>query len=494
MQRAQQGMGENPGVDRAGSGPIVATGLAVLGVTGFLAWAAGASPVVAAVAALAAGLAHASAGLWQARGRARQAAATDAAFAAGLEDVVALRPPAVTDAAARGSLRLVQDAIVLVLEQRRRAEASQLSAELALDRVLSALEALGEGVAVVDTAGEVVLTNPSLSASLRDPRASALGSVLWDALHPDLAPRVREAWWRLRHGPSPDGEVRLLGVACGDRQVDVIAVPARSSRSGQDFGIAFLLVDSTRTHEVARLKDDFLSCLSHELRTPLTNICAYAEILRHILPGEAAEWPEFVRIVHEEGVRLSRLVDGLFDYLQLENGTAIFRCAPCSAVEVARTAVQDQTPRAEAAGIGLRWVVEGSPPDVSADARRLRQTLDQLLDNAIKFTPKGGRIRVTVAERDGACVIRVDDSGHGVPPTRRGVVFDRFQQLGRAGDGKPAGIGIGLATCRAIVRRLGGVIRCEESPLGGACFMVELPRNGAEPLRAERARAFAEGP
>src|SRR5690606_13474746 len=124
--------------------------------------------------------------------------------------------------------------------------------------------------------------------------------------------------------------------------------------------------------ELQQLKDRFLSSVSHELRTPLTNICAFAEILGTMLPGESMEWPEFVRVIHDERVQLSRLVDAMFDYLQLEAGEAVLRTQVVAGAATAREVVAAQTAAAGERGVRLR-----GPNDVEAalrvDPMRLRQ-------------------------------------------------------------------------------------------------------------------------
>ncbi len=370
-------------------------------------------------------------------------------------------------------------------EGKREAEARHMSLELAYDRSRSVLEALREGVVVVDRAGEVVLANPTARRAMQQPSLDPLGSILWDVLTPELGQRAREAWQALvgNEGEAPEAlpQIRYSAIPCRDNVYDLTAVPARSSHTGHDFGIVFLLVDTTRSHELQRLKDRFLSSVSHELRTPLTNICAYSEILRTLIPAAAeedAEWPEFARVVHEEGLQLSQLVDGMFDFLQLESGEAVFETTEFEGVEVVRTAVDEALGAARGRGIALEFVGGPSGVRLAADRKRLGQVCRHLLDNAIKFTPAGGSVRVTTARRDACFELRIEDSGPGVPQRDRTAVFEKFHQLRDHLTEKPSGTGLGLATSRAIVSRFGGMIWCEDSPLGGAGFVVLLPAAG----------------
>ncbi|MFN3244221.1 MAG: sensor histidine kinase [Planctomycetota bacterium] len=363
-------------------------------------------------------------------------------------------------------------------EGQRDAIAQVMSLELAYERSRSVLEALREGVLVVDEVGEIVLANPAARRAMEMPERGPVGRVLWEALPAELAGRAREAFDALQERPRHQDElpqIRYSGVPCYDSVYDLTAVQAKSLRTGQDFGIVFLLVDTTRTHELQRIKDRFLSNVSHELRTPLTNICAFSEILCNMLPGESVEWPEFVRVIHEQGIELSELVDAMFDFLQLESGEAEFVNEPVDGVGSVQKVVGKRQSKADARGITLEVVVDEHTPTLHADRRRFEQVVRHLLDNAIKFSPENGHVRVTVTARDEGFELRIEDNGPGVAPEDRDAVFEKFNQLPDQMTEKPSGTGIGLATSRAIVARFGGLIWCEGSESGGACFVVLLP-------------------
>jgi two-component system phosphate regulon sensor histidine kinase PhoR len=369
-------------------------------------------------------------------------------------------------------------AAAVAAEERRGDAARLLMLEMDADRSRSVLESLREGVLVVDRDGEIVLANPAVRHALQ-PGVEPLGKKLWSVLAPDLEASVRQGFMATGGDVGRrDPTFRVAAVHCGERVFDITAVRVHSRESGQDFGTAFLFVDVTRSHELAQLKDRFLSSISHEFRTPLTNICAYAEILRNLVPGESVEWPDFVRIIHEEGLQLGRLIDAVLDFLQLESGDAKFTPVDLDAVEVARAAFVCARQRAVALGIDLEFSSDPLVPHIVADRQRLAQVCDQLIDNGLKFTPRGGQVHVHVGELDGHPCLRIDDSGPGVPSGERQTVFEKFSQLRDHLTDKPTGAGLGLATCRAIVSRMGGLIWCEDSPFGGARFVVMFPRAG----------------
>ena len=363
-------------------------------------------------------------------------------------------------------------------EEARAAEVRLLTLELTHERTRSVLEALHEGVVVVDGGGEVVMTNPAAQVAMRVPEGGVERRLLWEVLPSALGRAAQEAWQVLRenpHAPEAVEPVRRPSIRSGDRIFDLTAVPVRSARTGQDFGYAFLLVDCTRSHELQQLKDRFLSSVSHELRTPLTNICAFSEILGTMLPGESLEWPEFVRVIHEQSVQLSHLVDAMFDYLQLESGEAVLRNVRLDGAQVVAEVVAAAQAAAGRRNIGLTFVGPATPADLVVDPVRLRQLCGHLVDNAVKFAPDGGAARVEVAVDAGSWQLTVDDSGPGVPPQDRRAVFEKFHQLPDHLTDKPSGTGLGLATCAALAHCYRGTIACGDSPLGGARFVVRLP-------------------
>ena len=384
------------------------------------------------------------------------------------------------------------------VERQRDRVAQVLTLELGYERARSVLEALREGVLVVDERGEIVMANPAARRAMREPAHEPVGRILWEALTPELAGRAQDAWDALRgHGAGRSEaelpQIRYSGIPCRGSVYDLTAVEATSQRTGQDFGTVFLLVDSTRTHELQRIKDRFLSNVSHELRTPLTNVCAYAEILNQMPPGATREWAEFARVIHDESVQLSSLVDGLFDYLQLESGEAAFATETFDGAVIVRDVVAQSRARAAIRGTELELQLDDGLPMLRADRRRWAQVVRHLLDNAIKFSPEGGRVRVSVAAREEGFELRIEDNGPGVPARERHAVFEKFNQLRDQLTDKPSGTGIGLATSRAIVARFGGLIWCEDSACGGACFVVLLPGVGQPRLAGFGAGTGAGG-
>jgi signal transduction histidine kinase len=223
-------------------------------------------------------------------------------------------------------------------------------------------------------------------------------------------------------------------------------------------------------NELAALRRDQAAMLVHDLRHPLANLSMLAEVL------ESDEVNRDDRLAAAGTIRrmvndLGRLVDTILTASTLEAGVFSVDMHPCALASLLAPSIEVFRPLATRRKVTLEL---GAIPDVKvmADAARLRQVVDNLLANAVKFTLRGGRIRLEAWPRDGEVHVRVLDSGVGVRPEERAVIFDRYRQgvEGRA----RGGAGLGLAIARGIVEAHGGAIRCEDSPLGGASFVFTL--------------------
>jgi signal transduction histidine kinase len=371
-------------------------------------------------------------------------------------------------------MRKVNLATSAAEERKRTSQANLISLEVAFDRIHSVLNSLSEGVIVIDGMREVVIANPAARARLRGDQKVIEGRPIVDLLDGELRDHVQGGLDMLPD--SADGRILLTGIDHGERVLDVSIVRVKSNRTDQDFGTVLVLVDVTATHEAARLKDRFLSSVSHELRTPLTNICSFAELLdQQLREGTGQECGEFADIIQKEGRRLSALVDDVLDYNALENNTGAWDDVDVDMLDVVQSACARARPTAEAKFLQFEVPEVSGAQIVRGDREQLLKVLGKLLDNAIKFTPGGGTVRVDVRALAGFVQVSVADSGIGVAAEHREAIFEKFTQLGDPLTDKPAGAGLGLAISRRIVDRAGGKIWCSESDLGGACISFLLP-------------------
>jgi signal transduction histidine kinase len=240
-----------------------------------------------------------------------------------------------------------------------------------------------------------------------------------------------------------------------------------------------------RLSELDRLKEDFVASVSHELRTPLTSIRGYLELLREGEAGELSdEQHQFVSIVERNADRLLRLVGDLLFVAQVEAGKIALEPGPTDVEELVRQAVDAARPAATEKGIEFDFDLDGLGV-VLADRARLAQVLDNLISNALKFTPPGGHVTVRTSRHTDVLVIEVSDNGMGISEEDQSQLFQRFFRTASATEQAIQGTGLGLSIVRAIVEAHGGVITVESAAGQGTVFRVELPLARAlEPLAA----------
>ena len=227
-----------------------------------------------------------------------------------------------------------------------------------------------------------------------------------------------------------------------------------------------------RLLELDRLKDQFVATVSHELRTPLTSIQGYLEMM---LDGETGELDDeqraFLGIADRNSVRLRRLVDDLLLVSELDAGGLAFTFRDVDLRAVLRESVESAQPGAEAGGIDLE-LSPGEPIRLNGDAFRLTQMVDNVISNALKFTPRGGHVSVRAADTSGGAVLEVQDTGIGISADEQRHVFDRFFRARAAEDGAVQGTGLGLAITKSIVAAHGASCEIVSREGVGTTFRV----------------------
>ena len=239
-----------------------------------------------------------------------------------------------------------------------------------------------------------------------------------------------------------------------------------------------------RLRELDRLKDEFVALVSHELRTPLTSICGYLEL---VLDGETEnltdEQRQFLGVVERNSDRLQRVVGDLLFVAQVDAGRLALELDRLDAAEVGAEAVEAAQPAALQKGIEVR--VAGDPyAQLIGDRARLSQLVDNLVSNAIKFTPAGGHVEVSVRSDAVNITIEVADSGMGISAEEQKRIFQRFYRTAAATEQAIIGSGLGLAISKAIVDAHGGTIEVESAEGLGTTFRVTIPAHVAQLERA----------
>ncbi len=244
---------------------------------------------------------------------------------------------------------------------------------------------------------------------------------------------------------------------------------------------ASLAIDNARLYETSqnlnRVKDEFLATLSHELRTPLNVIQGLAEILK----AEDVELSEDDRRDYYEAIwrnsqNQTRIMTDLLDLSAIITGKMSFTPQIISAGDAVRDVIKNFTTAARMKGVSFESDLFGAPPSMMADLTRFQQIVWNLVSNAIKFTPAGGSVKVSVTEKGSACILEVTDTGIGIEPEFISHIFERFRQEDSTVTRRFGGLGLGLSIVRQLVELHGGEVFVESEGKGrGAKFIVALP-------------------
>jgi signal transduction histidine kinase len=266
---------------------------------------------------------------------------------------------------------------------------------------------------------------------------------------------------------------RLTGIL---RALERIRLRERLARSLAEETQHQLALQNARLVEADRLKDEFVALISHDLRTPLTSIMGYVELAldEDVEPELDEERRSYLKVVARSSERLLRLVDDLLFVARLQAGRLVLSPVELDLCGVAGQAVEESRPRAESKELALSFL-GSTPVVVEADKGRIFQLLDNLISNAIKFTPEGGRIDVRVVPALDGAVLEVNDTGIGLGPGEAELVFDRFFRSASADAQQVPGTGLGLFIARAITEAHGGKITASSRKGEGTSFRIELP-------------------
>lgn len=340
-------------------------------------------------------------------------------------------------------------------------------------RLASVLSHMTDGLVIVDWDGVVYLINPVAARLLEIAPPQAQGrSVIAVVRDHELAMLVGE----VLAGDTAAVPPRLVELGSYGRRHAIQATVSRIPR-GDGAGPQVLLVlhDVTELRRAESVRREFVANISHELRTPVSSLKALADTL---LDG-ALEDPEvardFLERMHVEIDGLAQLVAELLELARIESGQVALRLQPVDLVAVAGAAAERLRPQAERQGLQLTIHRTDKLPSIHADPERIQQVVINLVHNAIKFTPPGGRVRVGVAQRDDAIAVVVADNGVGIAGEVLPRLFERFYKADKAR--ASGGTGLGLAIAKHLVQAHGGQIWAESAGEGqGATFTFTLPR------------------
>jgi PAS domain S-box-containing protein len=329
------------------------------------------------------------------------------------------------------------------------------------------------------------------------PAGANIAATMAERVHPDDRPIFARFIAELRAGEPADAEMRLIGADAVTRWVWIRAVPR--FEQGRFFvdGISTNITDRRHLSEqreqlladqqeqnnqlrhLDQVKDELVALVSHELRNPLSAIRSYSESLlddADLTPDQR----HLAEVIDRRSGHMQHLVDDLLDVARLEAGQLHIDPKPLSATRLIRDVVQAQRPAAEAKSLTVT-VETSRHVMVQADPVRIRQVLDNLVANAVKYTPAGGKVTITArpdaepGDDASGAVITVADTGIGIPADELPHLFDRFFRASNAVQQGIKGTGLGLAITKAIVDAHGGTLTATAGPVAGTAFTLTLP-------------------
>ncbi|MEI7923124.1 MAG: ATP-binding protein [Planctomycetota bacterium] len=348
------------------------------------------------------------------------------------------------------------------------------------------LESMTEGVVAVDSRLRVILANPA-AQPLLGIEASSLGRLLPEVIrNPKLLQIASDSVDQCKaiEAQFPLSTRDSLGRTV-TRLIAVRIAPILRSLEGERpvskpmaSGAVFVVQDVTELRRLERMRQDFVTNASHELKTPLASIKLYSESLLDWALTDQDHSREFVQRIEEQADRLTNLVSDMLSLSRLESGQELFRHSPMVIEPLLRARVASYRDKAVMKNVGLELELHKLPDQlkVLAADEAIRQILDNLIDNAVKYTPAGGRVEVHAGLYSNELLeIFVTDTGMGIPRSDLSRIFERFYRVDKARSRDLGGTGLGLAIVKHIVSSLGGEVGVESREGIGSRFRFTLP-------------------
>jgi two-component system phosphate regulon sensor histidine kinase PhoR len=334
-------------------------------------------------------------------------------------------------------------------------------------RIDAILASMDDGVLAVDHQGIVILANPSLMSALA--LAAPPGRHYLEVVRQrEVGALIEDV---LRSGERREAEVELIHL----RRVFAISGVPFPGEEGKPPGAVLTFHDATERRRLERIRRDFVANASHELRTPLTSIRGYVEALEDGAVREPGTAERFLGKIRTHADRMAALVEDLLELSRLEAGERAPQGEETLPAKLAEDVVASFAGLAGRKEVALERV-DGGAPTIVTDPERLRRILENLVDNAVKYTPGGGRVEVTTTGGpDGSARLEVADNGPGIAPEHLARIFERFYRVDKARSRELGGTGLGLSIVRHLADSLGATVTVDSEPGRGSRFVVNVP-------------------
>lgn len=357
------------------------------------------------------------------------------------------------------------------------------------------LDSIGDGVIVVDPGLRLLMINPVaadfFNLAYPQPTGNRVDAIIDNSALMTLLRHTLDD--TADNDALISGEIGTLPVSSGKPIICQALATALASGQNTPHGAVVVLRDMTRQKELEESKTNFISMLSHELRTPLTAIRGFVDLILTGSTGElTAEQREYLVIVFDQSEHLQNLINSLLEFAEIEAAETSLDLDLVSPEKLAYNVLGQIEPLAKHRTVTLDVRVSPNLAPLYIDEHRMERVMLNLLDNAVKFSPKHGTVTLTIRDRDFDVLVCVSDSGSGVPRAERGRIFDRFYQVDSSTTRAHGGTGMGLALCKHIVEMHQGQIWVEQPDKveggernngPGSRFCFTLPRNLKQRIR-----------
>jgi two-component system phosphate regulon sensor histidine kinase PhoR len=404
-------------------------------------------------------------------------------------------------------VRELADALNSIVREMRQRVDSMRRARIEIETILSSM---AEGVVAVDAEERVLLMNEAAARLLALDSTVPTGAALWERLRfPELESALRRAlagegaWHADASSPRDVGRTLALSVApvgregltkgaldprnASHREGVRLSTGARRERldaGGPLLGAVALLSDVTAIRRLEQMRIDFVANVSHELRTPLSAVMGALETLSDPQQDDVAR-ERFLDIGRRNAARLQAIVADLLDLSAIEAEGDRMHVSPTRILAPLKTAASALAGAAESKGVKLFLPAQDASILVNGNAQRLEQVFTNLLENALKYTPKGGRVSVNVRTTPSHVSVDVEDTGIGIPASSLPRVFERFYRVDRSRSREMGGTGLGLAIVKHVMRAHGGTVDVKSEEGRGSTFTITLPRLSESAARQE---------
>ncbi len=339
------------------------------------------------------------------------------------------------------------------------------------NRLAAIFTGMVEGVIDVDQNQKIIHINDAASSLLGISAKASLNQPIWEVI------RIKEITSALDKAISTQGVIKSqmrLSREADELVVDIYAA-SLSTDSGEPIGAVIVLNNITDLENLERVRADFVANASHELKTPITAIRGLSETILSYEDVDVETNRRFVGRIHSQSLRLSQLISDLMTISMLESSENVSDFTVMDMEKLVKNAVQAAKPGVEAKNQSLSLEIGPGEFKLRGDRQNLSQLLDNLIDNAIKYSPEGGEIKIALRKEKGSLVFSVKDNGIGINPQDQQRIFERFYRVDKVRSLSLGGTGLGLSIVKNILEKHGGFIKLESQLGQGSTFIAGLP-------------------